>query len=194
VARDAAIVSDIAGTTRDVIDVPVAIGGIAMVFTDTAGVHDAGDDVIERIGIERAQAAFETADILLWLGPQGGGPYHAALIEIDSKADLDGRIAKSGEAVALSAKTGAGMAELIDRLIELARDMLPPENSYASNARQRTLMLEAANAIEDASASHDMLITGEQLRIARLALDALTGRSHTEDLLDTVFGKFCIGK
>jgi tRNA modification GTPase len=194
VSRDAAIVSDVAGTTRDVIEVPVAFDGIAMVLTDTAGVRQDSNDAIEQIGIERARNAFAGADIVLWLGPQNAGPDHHTMIEIDAKADLLSEPIKFGNCVQVSAHTGQGMTELISAIVAEAKNMLPPANSYAVNQRQYDLLLQARYALDEASAAQDWLIVGEQLRQARLSLDALTGRAHTEDLLDTVFGKFCIGK
>jgi tRNA modification GTPase len=194
-ARDAAIVSDIAGTTRDVIEVPVALSGIAFILTDTAGVRDGSDDVIEAIGIERARDAFAAADMILWLGEEGDGPDHPALIEIGAKADEQGVcLKKSANALTLSAKTGEGITELLNAITARAKDMLGPADSYAVNARQRALLADASLALSDAAQGEDWLIVGEQLRRARLSLDTLTGRAHTEDLLDTVFGKFCIGK
>ncbi len=194
VARDAAIVSDIAGTTRDVIEVPISLGGVALLITDTAGVRDESEDQIEAIGIQRARNAFAGADMILWLGAEGEGPEHPALIEIDAMADKASRSAKSAEAITLSAHTGQGIGALIDAIILWGNAMLPPLDSYAINLRQRGLLREAADRLSDASAASDWLIVGENLRLARLSLDALTGRAHTEDLLDNIFGAFCIGK
>ena len=194
VARDAAIVSDIAGTTRDIIEVPVALNGIALLLTDTAGVREESTDAIEAIGIERAHGAFAGADIILWLGEEGQGPDHPALIEIDAKADIDGDHSKSDAALSLSAKSGAGMAELVQHITGLAKSMLPPEDSFAVNARQRALLADAAMNLGATRDVDDWLIVAENLRLTRLALDALTGRAHTEDLLDVIFGTFCVGK
>jgi tRNA modification GTPase len=193
-ARDAAIVSDIAGTTRDVIEVPIALGGIALLITDTAGVREGSEDQIEAIGIERARNAFAGADMILWLGAQGEGPEHSALIEIDAMADKANRSIKSAEAITLSAHTGQGIGALIDAIILQGKAMLPPLDGFAVNMRQRGLVQQAADRLCDASAASDWLIVGENLRLARLSLDALTGRAHTEDLLDNIFGAFCIGK
>ncbi len=193
-ARDAAIVSNIAGTTRDVIEVPVALEGIPVILTDTAGVRDDSNDQIEIMGIERARQAFDGADIILWLGPAGEGPDHPALIEIDAKADQLARLVKPGKAMKVSAKSGEGMTELSSVIAQFAKSMLPPTDSFAVNQRQRLLLMDTAQRVSDASAVHDLLITGENLRLARLSLDALTGRAHTEDLLDNIFGAFCIGK
>lgn len=194
VARDAAIVSDIAGTTRDVIEVPVSIGGIAFLFLDTAGLRDATDDRIEAIGIERTRAAMDNADILLWLGEEGTGPAHPHLVEIAAKADDPTHARKGPDAVTVSAKTEEGMAQLVATLTEKAKTLLPPPDQFAINARQRDLLAQCASALAQAAEADDWLITAEHLRQARLALDALTGRAHTEDLLDALFGRFCVGK
>jgi tRNA modification GTPase len=194
VARDAAIVSDIAGTTRDLIEVPVAIEGIPFVFIDSAGVRDETTDSIEAIGIDRARAAFDSADIIVWLGDEGSGPAHSGLLEIEAKADDAAHRGKGESSFRLSAHTGEGMTALIEAIISRARTMLPPPDQFAINARQRLLLGDAVSALSDAAKADDWLIAAEQLRQARLALDALTGRAHTEDMLDALFGRFCVGK
>jgi tRNA modification GTPase len=194
VGREAAIVSDIAGTTRDMIEVPVAVEGVALLFTDTAGLRDDSADVIERIGIDRSHAAMQQADILLWLGAEGAGPTHANLIEIAAKCDILGNAEKSADAITVSAQTGASIAELLHIVAVRAKTLLPPPDQFAINARQRVYLEDAATALAACRDSVDWLIIAENLRQARLALDALTGRAHTEDLLDTIFGKFCVGK
>jgi tRNA modification GTPase len=194
VGREAAIVSDIAGTTRDMIEVPVAVEGVALLFTDTAGLRDDSADVIERIGIDRSHAAMQQADILLWLGPEGAGPTHANLIEIAAKCDIMANAEKSADAISVSAQTGAGIAELLHIVAARAKTLLPPPDQFAINARQRAYLEDAATALAACRETADWLIIAENLRQARRALDALTGRAHTEDLLDTIFGKFCVGK
>jgi tRNA modification GTPase len=194
VAREAAIVSDIAGTTRDLIEVPVSFGGIAFLLTDTAGLRDDAGDVIESIGIERAEVAMAGADMILWLGAEGEGPSHPYLREIAPMADDPLHAAKSCAALKLSAKNGTGLSDLAGWLIETAKDMLPPPDSFAINARQRALLAGTAQSLSRAAAAQDLLAKAEELRQARLALDALTGRASTEDMLDTLFRRFCIGK
>lgn len=193
VAREAAIVSDIAGTTRDLIEVPVALEGIPFLFTDTAGLRDDSGDVVETIGIERAERAIADADMVLWLGGEGEGPRHVNLIEIEAKADVANHVRKV-DAIVVSAKSGQGMLELIASLVSKGRDMLPPPDAFALNQRQRHLLRDTTLFLSHASKAHDPLIMAEELRQARLALDALTGRASTEDMLDALFGRFCIGK
>ena len=194
VAREAAIVSDIAGTTRDLIEVPVALGGIAFLLTDTAGLRGDSGDEIEMIGIERAEAAIATADIVLWLGAEGQGPEHSDLIEVAAKADDPHNVAKSASALKVSARTGEGIQLLVETLIETGRELLPPPDSIAMNRRQHRLLGEATVALARVGQLNDPLMMAEELRQARLALDALTGRAGTEDMLDGLFGRFCIGK
>lgn len=194
VDKEAAIVSEIAGTTRDLIDVPVAFDGIPFILTDTAGLRDETDDVIEGVGIKRAEAAIATADIVLWLGEESTGPAHANNLEIEAKADDPSHITKSASALKLSAKTTDGLVELIQWLTATAKTLLPPPDSFAINARQTALLLVTARSLAAAADASDLLVTAEELRQARLALDALTGRASTEDMLDALFGRFCIGK
>lgn len=194
VARDAAIVSEIAGTTRDMIEVPVALDGIPLLIVDTAGLRDSTEDRIEAIGIDRTRAAMADADIILWLGEEGAGPDHPDLIEVEAKVDEPGHAAKSDRAVRLSAQTGEGMARLVAEIAVRSKRLLPPPDRFALNMRQRDLIACAAENLGAAAAADDWLIVGEYLRQARLALDALTGRADTEDLLDTLFGRFCVGK
>jgi tRNA modification GTPase len=194
VGRDAAIVSDIAGTTRDVIEAPMAWDGIPLLLIDTAGVRQDSGDTIEQIGISRAISAFDAADIILWLGPQGEEPEHSNLIEVAAMADRDGGPEKTQSAISVSVRTGLGIGALKHAILDRARNLLPPQDSFSVNARQRGWLSQVVEHLQLAGEAHDWLIVGEELRAARLALDALTGRTHTEDLLDTIFGRFCVGK
>jgi tRNA modification GTPase len=194
VAREAAIVSDIAGTTRDLIEIPVALDGIPFLFIDTAGLRDSTDDAIEAMGIERTRQAMDGADIILWLGEETQGPPHAVLIEVEAKADDPAHLAKGESASRVSAVSGDGMTELASEIVTRAKLLLPPADQFAVNQRQRALLAECAHALDMAAGQADWLIVAEQLRQARLSLDALTGRAHTEDMLDMLFGRFCIGK
>lgn len=190
VGRDAAIVSDIAGTTRDRIEVPAAIGGTAFLFTDTAGLRDDSGDAIEAIGMDRARAALDSADIILWLGAAGDMPREdALLIAAQSDRDLDGR-----PGLKLSARTGQGMTQLVDWLLERAATMLPGEGDLALHDRQRQGAGQVQRSLQAAGAARDLLVIAEELRLARRAVDALTGQAGTEDMLDRLFSGFCIGK
>lgn len=189
VGRDAAIVSDIAGTTRDRIEVPAAIGGVAFLFTDTAGLRANTVDAIEAIGMDRARAALDAADIILWLGDSDKLPRQDAIVVAAQSDRLEER-----PGLAVSARTGAGMKELVRLLLERAKALLPREGDYALHHRQRTAIAEFLEHVTAASERCDILIVAEEMRRARAVLDRLTGRAGTEDMLDRLFAGFCIGK
>lgn len=146
------------------------------------------------MGIERTRQAMVAADMILWLGAEGEGPDHNQLIEIEAKEDELGHPSKSDAALRVSAITGSGMTGLVREIIDRAKTLLPSPDQFAINLRQRILLAECAAALAEAAGSNDWLIVAEHLRQARLSLDALTGRAHTEDMLDMLFGRFCVGK
>lgn len=194
VGRDAAITAPTAGTTRDLIEAPVAIGGTAFVMIDTAGLRD-GKEEIERIGVERARAALAAADIILWLGDPELCPDRARSIIVHARRDLPGREQVPPEAeVAISAATGTGLDALIGLLRDRASRLMPVEGELALNKRQRDALAETAAALRLSEGTGDPLLIAEANRLARAALDRLTGRAGVEDMLDALFGAFCIGK
>jgi tRNA modification GTPase len=188
VGRDAAIVTEIAGTTRDRIDVPVVLGGVPMLFVDTAGLRDDGADVVEIMGIARSVSAMAEADILIWMGGAEELPPGALLVA--GKSDLR----QSDRGLAVSVVTGAGLLALRSALVERAKALLPAPDMLALNARHRAILSEVAAALVEGHGADDLLIKAEYLRIARNRLDGLTGRSGVEDMLDALFGRFCVGK
>lgn len=200
--RELAIVSPVAGTTRDVIETPLALDGIAMRFSDTAGIRAEGADVVEAIGIDRARAAVEAADILLWLGPPKEAPAHPRAILIAAQADRwRGDAAAEARAahcdLVLSAATGEGMDRLHKYIVAMARTLLPREGEAALRQRQRAALAEATEwltVVPDSREAGDLILLAERLRLAATALDRITGRAGVEDMLDALFGRFCIGK
>ncbi|MGB3379058.1 MAG: tRNA uridine-5-carboxymethylaminomethyl(34) synthesis GTPase MnmE [Allopontixanthobacter sediminis] len=192
VEDEAAITAPTAGTTRDILQRSCAIAGIPFTFIDTAGLHESSVDPIEIIGIERAHSALNQADLVLWLGNEGEGPTGAW--EIESKIDCSASGGKSSPLLRVSAVTGEGVDELRHRLTAHAAIALPKMGQVALSDRQHNLLTEALNNLNEICPSGDLLLTGENLRSARAAFDRLIGRSATEDMLDTLFGRFCIGK
>jgi tRNA modification GTPase len=192
VDQDAAITSEIAGTTRDVITRSVALEGIPFQFFDTAGVHESSADAIEQIGIARARGAFEAGDLVLWLGPEGEGPPGAW--EVEARCDVLDHHRKTAPRHVVSALSGKGIASLRRDLAATARLVMPKPGEIALNQRQSELLRMAATAVAEASSHRDLLLAAEDLRTARFAFDALLGRTTTEDMLDALFGRFCIGK
>ncbi|HEY0594689.1 tRNA modification GTPase, partial [Sphingopyxis sp.] len=190
--REAAIVSPRAGTTRDVIEVPLALDGRPYVFVDTAGLHGGSGDEIEAIGMARARRVIAASDIILWLDEARGSPEPERTIAVHARCDVVGReIAPGAADIALSAITGEGMDQLVTLLTDRADRLLPRPGDLAINRRQRALLEQCVAVLEG---DDDLLIVAEALRRARIALDQLTGRAGTEDMLDALFGRFCIGK
>ena len=185
------IVTDIPGTTRDHIEVPLSLGGIPILLTDTAGLRQT-DDVVEAIGVSRTEALVEGADVLLWLGDPGESPKHPRVLRVHSKADVRG--AAPEDSLAVSSLTGEGVTSLLEQIAERAKLLLPREDAIALNRRQAAHLAEAAEAVGHAASADDPVILAEDLRLARGAFDRLTGRAGVEDVLDALFGRFCLGK
>jgi tRNA modification GTPase len=192
VESEAAITAPLAGTTRDVLLRPVALAGFPFTFVDMAGLRERGADEVEAIGIARAQAEMARADLVLWLGPEGEGPAQAW--EIEPQCDRADHPAKASPRYRVSAVTEEGLDALRQGLVAHAAAAMPRPGEIALNRRQRGLLAQAAGALASAGGEHDPLLLAEGLRQARLAFDRLVGRSATEDVLDALFGRFCIGK
>jgi tRNA modification GTPase len=189
--EERAIVTDVPGTTRDHIEVPLSLGGVPMLLTDTAGLRDTGDEV-EAIGVARAERLVEGADVLVWLGDPDAAPDHPRLVMVHAKSDLRGEGPKGS--IPISSKTGNGLRPLLERIGEEAQTLLPDEGAIALNRRQARHIAEAADALGGAATASELVIVAEGLRQARAAFDRLTGRAGVEDLLDALFGRFCLGK
>lgn len=193
--RDAAIVTDIAGTTRDLLEAPFSLGGYPFVLIDSAGLRDAGTDVVEAIGIARAGNAVSDADIVLWLGDRDEAPRsNGQVVHLLGKADLGDGADGEVEGLAVSGVTGQGLNELAKKLVDAARLLSPREDGYALSARQRGIVQRVCEAVGDASHQSDEILQAELLRSALAGLSELTGEVATEAMLDQLFSGFCIGK
>ena len=199
VEREAAIVTPIAGTTRDVLDAELVIGGYAVTLSDTAGLRES-DDVVEAEGIRRARARAEAADLRLWVrgpdDPEGAGAEFARPddIVVWTKADLS---AMGGEGIGVSAVSGLGLSDLHDALAErLARDLSGADFPAVTRERHRRRLSEALVATEAGLAhlSDAPELAGDDLRRAAEALSRVSGAIGVEDVLSEVFSTFCIGK
>lgn len=203
--RDVAIVSERAGTTRDVLEVHLDLGGYPAVVLDTAGLREAADDV-EAEGVRRARARADAADIkLLLLSPDAPAtPELLALLGSEDlvvrnkadRPDTDGSGAVDGRSdLAVSALRGDGLAALVDRLARLAGDRLAGGTGPAlTRVRHRSALQEALAALRRASTAALPELRAEDIRLAIRALGRITGRVDVEDLLDVIFRDFCIGK
>lgn len=189
VGREAAIATPVPGTTRDLIECPVQIDGAPFIFVDSAGIRETVD-AVERIGVERTMIAAAGADIILWLGEP-----HEALaksIILHTKADVM-PLSGEGTDLSISALDGTGMTELRTLLVSRGTSLLPRENELALAARQRDALADCLNALAMTDV-RDIILVAEALRMARAALDRLTGDGGVEPLLDAIFSRFCIGK
>lgn len=205
-----AIVTPLAGTTRDVIRSTLQIEGIPLHIIDTAGLR-ASDDEIEKIGIERTWREIERADAVVLLVDARSGvgdaeqqilallPAHLARITAYNKIDLAGGRAQrsddaTGPAISLSAKTGEGIELLRQALLQIA-GWHPTEDVFI--ARERHLRALSATGQHLAAANEQLPqleLFAEELRLAQLALASITGEFSADDLLGEIFGRFCIGK
>jgi tRNA modification GTPase len=187
--RDAAIVSPVAGTTRDRLEAAVQRDGIAYLLIDTAGLRDS-DDVVEVEGVARAEQAAATADVLLWLSDEA--PPREDAIWLHGRADLPGRsVLPGGAAMAISALDPLSATRVWDA-VSVAAVPLLGSDQVALHVYQRRECEEAGALL--AQPAGDPLLMGEALRRARMALGRITGESATESMLDALFGRFCIGK
>lgn len=205
-----AIVTPIAGTTRDVVRGTLQIEGIPLHVIDTAGLRET-DDEVEQIGIARTWREIERADVLLLLvdAREGVSDADTAIIErlpqrlshltVFNKADLAGRRAErlepDGEVqIALSAKTGEGIGLLRDELLRIA-GWHPAEDVFIARERHLRALNQTATHIAQARQQLPELdLFAEELRLAQRALSSITGEFSADDLLGEIFGRFCIGK
>ncbi|MBN8809045.1 MAG: tRNA uridine-5-carboxymethylaminomethyl(34) synthesis GTPase MnmE [Sphingomonas sp.] len=192
VRREAAIVSPIAGTTRDRIEVAIARQGIPFVMTDTAGLRADTDDIIEKTGIDRAKTAIATADAVLWLGDSE--PPDTSMLWVHARSDLpDRQVRPAGAVAAVSAMDATTIENLWRVIVDRCRTLLPVVNEIALNHRQAQHCRRALEALNIGDVT-DELVLAEALRAAHNALGAVTGHVGVEAMLDALFRNFCIGK
>lgn len=205
-----AIVTPVAGTTRDVVRGTLHVGGIPLHVIDTAGLRETRDE-IERIGIERTWREIETADVVVLVVDARHGvseadeailaqlPHGLARITVYNKIDLAAREPErhaeaSDVSISLSAKNGAGVDLLKQELLRIA-GWHPAEDVFIARERHLRALATAAGYLETARACLPRLeLFAEELRLAQHSLAAITGEFSADDLLGEIFGRFCIGK
>ena len=193
---DIAIVTDEAGTTRDVREVPLDIGGQLYILLDLAGLRET-DSKAEAEGVRRARLAIEQADIVLWLSaPDVQGeerpPEHERQLIVGTKRDI---AAVADADIAVSVQTGDGLDELLARIEEMGKALAGGEPALVSRERDRKALQSAVEALDAAARQLAMPeLAAESLRIASQALERLVGRLDAERVLDRLFASFCIGK
>lgn len=212
-----AIVTDIPGTTRDTLEETLNLQGVPVVLVDTAGISAATEDPIERLGIERSRRALAQADLALLVldaseSATGADRAIAALvgdkpaITVVNKCDLvddleTTRFAAFGEpSVAMSALTGQGLAELEDTIVEtvFAGQASASRSPAVTHPRHKEALCQTLEHVRAASAALESGLSADLIAIdiagAVNTLGEITGQTASEDLLDTIFGNFCIGK
>lgn len=205
--RDAAIVAETAGTTRDVIEVHLDVGGFPTVLADTAGLREARDE-IERAGVARALSRAREADLKIVMfdatvegcaDTAAGGLVDGQAIAVLNKVDL----ARPAEPptiggqllLPLSVATGEGLAAVLDRLQAMIRDRFAVlERPAVTRARHRAALQASLEALRRSGAASGVELQAEDLRLALRSIGRITGRVDVEDLLDVIFRDFCIGK
>jgi tRNA modification GTPase len=212
-----AIVSAVAGTTRDVVSQTIQIHGVPLHVADTAGLRESSDEV-EQIGVARAWGQIENADAVLFLhdltradmpdymaadaeilrGLQGKLPASVPVLDVWNKQDA-APTASHAQGIALSAKTGLGIEALREQLLAMAGWQAVPEGVYLARARHvqalgrvETHLALAASHLAAQAQLLDLL--AEELRLAQNALNEITGEFGADDLLGVIFSRFCIGK
>ena len=200
VGREGAIVSPHPGTTRDVVEAEIEVSGVRVVLKDTAGVG-ASSDPIEREGIRRATGAVAEADLVLLLAAADDtavampplAPDRAA-VRVRSKWDLDPHRARPDGWLPVSCRTGEGLSELHGALASAVTEGIADlGGEWAISERHRAALANALDELERVDLEHPELAV-ENVRAAAAAVGELTGEVLTEDVLDRIFGTFCIGK
>lgn len=202
--EERAIVTSVAGTTRDALREPVEIGGVPIILVDTAGLRASADE-IERLGMERTRRELASADVVLAVFEAGSTveplenlPAGAARIDVFNKVDLAPRFqAPEGPhaGVAVSAKTGAGMDTLRSAILRAAGWSSTGETVFLARERHLNALGRAGLHLEAAKRENRRWeFFAEELRLAQVALGEITGELTADDLLGEIFARFCIGK
>ncbi len=212
--EEVAIVTSIAGTTRDRVKESITIEGVPMHIIDTAGLRETAD-IVEAKGIERSWDAIRLADLVIFLtdaqsAPQQDDlraqilkelPTKCAVLELINKADLlhESTAAVQSEALLVSAKTGAGIEQLKQRILELVGWAGPQEGAILARRRHLDCIERAAEHIERseqfaANGNNSLELFAEELSLAQKHLGEITGKLLPDDLLGKIFSQFCIGK
>jgi tRNA modification GTPase len=199
--EERAIVTPVAGTTRDALREPIQIDGVPLVLVDTAGLR-VSSDLVERLGVERTQRELERADVVIAVfeaaqGKDGleGLPDGATRINVYNKIDLAPGFAAPSGAVAVSAKTGEGLERLRNAILEAAGWSSAGESVFLARERHLRALERARSHLEGAAGeSRRWEFFAEELRLAQVALGTITGEFSSDDLLGEIFSRFCIGK
>jgi tRNA modification GTPase len=199
--EERAIVTPIPGTTRDALREPILIEGVPVVVVDTAGLRESRDE-IERLGMQRTRQELDRADLVIAVFEANRGrdalqelPAAPARIDVYNKIDLAPGFAPPADALGVSAKTGAGLEALRQRILEVAGWSTGGEPVFLARERHlRALDRASAHLAAAAGETARWEFFAEELRLAHAALGSITGEFSADDLLGEIFQRFCIGK
>jgi tRNA modification GTPase len=199
--EERAIVTDVPGTTRDALREPIQIDGVPLVMVDTAGLRTSKDEV-ERLGMARTKQELERADVVLAVhaageldAPPAELPIGAARLDVYNKVDLKPGFVPPAGAVAVSAKTGAGLAQLRQAILRAAGWSATGESTFLARERHLRALTSAAEHLQRALLEQKRWeLFAEELRLAHEELSRITGAFSADDLLGEIFSRFCIGK
>lgn len=204
--REAAIVSDLPGTTRDSIEVSMDIGGVPVVLTDTAGLRASASDKVEEEGIRRTHRHLATADVIVWVsapdveGSEVVRDVPVPELFVENKADLNLGLVRNDPregCFSVSTRNGNGIPAFLARLSALLRERYGSvESSLLVTARQSAAAKASIRMLNEALAvrAEQLELKAENIRIASDEIGRLTGRVHVEEWLGAIFSRFCIGK
>ncbi len=201
--RDVAIVSNIAGTTRDVIEGHLDIGGYPIILQDTAGIHDETSDLIEKEGIARARKISQNSDIKIIISDASEAKIESNEFDdlIDentilllNKIDIAKQKAQ-GKFIPISVKSKQGLDDLTDAIINIAERIAKPSDSpQITRARHRAQLESALECLNSFSINNDLVLATEDIRMTIRSLSNITGKITVDEILGEIFSNFCIGK
>jgi len=203
--RDVSIVSEIEGTTRDVIEVHLDLAGYEVILSDTAGIRNS-EDIVENMGVERALNVGENADLILWLTSVADAASFpdipvelegTKVLQVFSKSDLLDSDLKSNEKIYVSSLSSGSVVELLQLIGNEVKNRLSAgEDMIVVRRRHRELLENAVQYLRQIlkEPGMDVELVSENLRLTSDQIGRITGNIDVEDLLDAIFSKFCIGK
>lgn len=203
--EDVALVTDIAGTTRDALKSTLQIDGFPLHIIDTAGLRDDSLDPIENLGIAKTHQILEKADVVALVADARDFPTlpnfakkcppTAKILQVFNKCDLRNNLPEdSNSAIFISAKTGFGLENLKKTLLKTMGVDSAENDVFIARERHLMALKKAILHLENAQVLNESELIAEELRLCQHALFEITGEVTTEDLLDKIFGQFCIGK
>ena len=204
--KNTMIVSDIAGTTRDAVDVSLDISGYPIIITDTAGIRET-DNPIEKIGIDIALEKINQADMVIALYDASQGFFDKKTLpekvtnviyvanKIDKITEKEKNLIKKKKHLLISAKYGEGINVLIDKIVDIIKsNFTSSSNTLITRERYRAALFNCLENLNNFSLEKEIELSAEDIRLACRYIGQITGQVKVDEILDNIFGSFCIGK